>query len=57
MNLTPFFKALGDSRFQDEIEAMLNRKVAVRPRGRPRKTAQDTEAGEPTLALSFKKRT
>jgi putative transposase len=48
-------KALGDSRFQAEIEAMLNRKVAIRPRGRPRKTARDAEACEPTLALPFKK--
>jgi len=29
-------KALGSSRFQAEIEALLARKVAVRPRGRPR---------------------
>lgn len=29
-------KALGTSRFQGEIEALLGRKTAVRPRGRPR---------------------
>jgi putative transposase len=32
-------KALGDSRFQAEIEAMLDRKVVIRSRGRPRKPA------------------
>jgi putative transposase len=29
-------KALGSSHFQMEIETLLARKVAVRPRGRPR---------------------
>ncbi|HET7561446.1 MAG TPA: hypothetical protein VFJ87_03595 [Rhodanobacteraceae bacterium] len=48
-------KVLGDSRFQAEIEAILDRKVAVRPRGRPRKTAQGGKADEPSLALPFRK--
>lgn len=29
-------RALGNARFQSEVEALLKRKVAVRPRGRPR---------------------
>jgi putative transposase len=29
-------KALGSSRFQAEVEALLERNVTVRPRGRPR---------------------
>ena len=48
-------KALGDSRFQAEIEAMLDRKVVIRPRGRPRKTAQGAEAVEPALQLPLEK--
>lgn len=45
MNLTPFLsvrnhvqqqKALGTSRFQAEIEALLGRRAVVRPRGRLR---------------------
>jgi hypothetical protein len=48
-------KVLGDSRFQAEIEAMLDRKVDVRPRGRPRKTAQGAEAVVPALPLSLEK--
>lgn len=48
-------KALGDSRFQAEIEAMLNRKVGIRPRGRPRKTTQETNACEPVLTRRLAK--
>jgi REP-associated tyrosine transposase len=48
-------KVLGDSRFQAEIEAMLDRKVAVRPRGRPRKADQVAETIETALRLPLEK--
>lgn len=45
-------KALGDSRFQARIEALLARNVSVRPRGRPRRSppgSEHTASVQPTL--------
>lgn len=45
-------KALGDSRFQAHIEALLARNVSVRPRGRPRRSSPNSEhtaSAQPSL--------
>lgn len=40
-------KALGDSRFQAHIEALLARNVSLRPHGRPKLPPRDSERATP----------
>ncbi|MGH8148319.1 MAG: hypothetical protein ACREPY_18570, partial [Rhodanobacteraceae bacterium] len=48
-------KALGDPRFQAHIAVMLDRNVAVRPRGRPRRTSPGPEAVKSQNLLPLEK--